>query len=89
MSRNQLRVTQLERFKEYLDLRGVKHRPGRGIYEVLQVLHNSGQWTCVFRRDHMPEHYTVDRRMDQLVENFIAWSRTCSTLAESTPPSGT
>lgn len=94
MSRNLLAVTDLELFTHYLDSRGIPYREGRGHYEVLQVQHRSGQWHCVFRRDRTTaggelQHYTTDRRMEQLVRNFINWKHTCSTHDASTPLSGT
>ncbi len=88
--RSLLHKNDLDLFIKYLDHRCIPHRPGRGDYEVLQVQRADGTWTVLWRRDKMPEHFTVEDRMVPLVQNFIDWKhQQCSTHDTSTPPSGT
>lgn len=77
MSRNLLHKTKLEAFKVWLDGQGILHRPGRGHFEVLQVQVTKPFWCCVFSRLEMPEHYTVDRRLDHTVRQFITEEKQC------------
>lgn len=70
MSRNHLHVPHLDEFKTYLvNVRGVEVRDGRGEYEVLQVSIGK-QWACIYMRQDMTEHFTVDKRIDHLVTDF-------------------
>jgi len=71
MSRYLLHKTKLEEFKAYLTEHNFSHRPGKGDYEVLQVQINEGKWQCVFRRDVMPEHFTVAYPLENVVRQFI------------------
>lgn len=75
MSRNLLHKTMLEPFKVWLTAEGIKHRPPRGDYDVLQVQNRAPEWLCIFDRDAAPEHYTVDRRLVQMVRRFIRETR--------------
>ena len=71
MSRSLLHITKLEEFKAFLDAEGLKHRPGKGDWQVLQVCKEDGKhWNCVYERNEMPEHYTTDRHLDGLVAKF-------------------
>ena len=70
MSRNLLHINDLERFKAYLDAQGIKYRPGRGEYQVLQICKDGKHWNCIYERHHMPEHYTTDRHLDSIVAKF-------------------
>lgn len=75
MSRNLLHVKKLEQFKQYLTDHGFQHRPGRGLWQVLQVQINGGQWQCVFSRATMPEHLTVAYPLENVVKQFIRSTR--------------
>lgn len=70
MSRNQLHITKLDEFTSFLDAQGIDHRAGKGAYEVLQVRLKAGGFGAVYRRHEMPEHYSVDRRLESLVARF-------------------
>ena len=70
MSKTLLHVTKLDAFMAYLDKEAIPHRPGRGSYQVLQVCKDGLHWNCVYRRDVMPEHFTTDRHLDNLVIRF-------------------
>lgn len=72
MSRNTLHLSHLEAFKQFLIDEFIAFRPGRGDFQVLQVKLPDNQWACVYSRLDMPEHYTVDKRLDSLVSKFIA-----------------
>lgn len=74
MSRCLLHLSHLEDFKAWLDAQGVGHRPGRDFYQVLQV-QVPGGWACIYQRNHMPEHYTVESRLEGLVRRFIKGRR--------------
>lgn len=69
MARNLLHKTKLEDFKAWLDAQAIAHRPGRGDWQVLQVLIGT-QWHVVYERNHMPEHFTTVRHLDKLVASF-------------------
>ena len=71
MSRSLLHISKLEDFKVFLSAHGIKHRPGRGTYQVLQVCKDGSHWNCVYRREKMPEHFTTDRHLDKLVLKFV------------------
>jgi hypothetical protein len=75
MSRNLLHIKKLDAFKSFLDAEQIVHRPGRGVWEVMQVALANGQWACVYERIDMPEHFTTDKRIDKLVSRFIKTSR--------------
>ena len=75
MSRSLLAKHKLPAFKEWLDTEFINHRPGRGDYDVLQVLLPSGQWQCLFDRHDSPEHFTVAKPLEPTVRRFIAESR--------------
>lgn len=70
MSRNQLHVSKLEEFKAFLDTEGIPHQPGKGIWQVLQVCKDGTHWNCIYVRNEMPEHFTVDRHLESLVAKF-------------------
>ena len=74
MSRNLLHKTKLPSLCNWLKLQGIDHRPGRGDYQVLQVLgvvRGGHAWMCIFDRHDAPEHYTVDHRLEPTVRRFI------------------
>lgn len=89
MSRNTLHINRLQDFKDWLDSKGLKWRDRNIGYEVLQVQpRGSTQWWGIWRRDHMPEHYSVDSRMDGMVLNFLRETKDCrQPVSISTPPS--
>ena len=71
MSRNLLHKTKLEAFKVWLDGHGVEHRPGRGDFQVLQVLVPRSGWQVVYDRIQAPEHYTVPKPLESLTLKFV------------------
>lgn len=81
MSRNLLHKTKLEAFKSWLDEQGIEHRPGRGVFQVLQVRMSSkrlNEWQCIFDRLEAPEHYTVAHPLESIVMRFIRSSKATS-----------
>jgi hypothetical protein len=74
MSRNILHKSRLPAFIKWLDAKGIAHRPPRGDYQVLQILVGT-DWCCIFDRIVAPEHYTNDRRLDNLIRRFIKETR--------------
>ena len=71
MSRNTLHLSHLDKFKPFLIDQFIAFRPGKGDYQVLQIQMQDGQWACIYSRHDMPEHYTIDKRLDNLVHKFI------------------
>ena len=71
MARNLLHKSKLEDFKLWLDANHILHRPGKGVWEVLQVKLTPNLWGFVFRRLHMPEHYTTSQTLERTVLKFI------------------
>lgn len=71
MSRCMLHKNKLDDFKVWLTNQGIQHRPGKGVWQVLQVLSNDGKhWNAVYERAEMPEHLTNVRYLDSLVIRF-------------------
>lgn len=75
MSRNLLHKNKLEDFKAWLDKKGIKHRPGKGAFQVLQVNNVKNYWNAVYERIEMPEHLTVVCHLEGLVRAFIKESK--------------
>lgn len=70
-----LHISKLEKFKEYLNNYGVAHRPGKGDYQVLQVLTANAGWQAIYKRSDMPEHYTVQDKLMPTVQAFLRTER--------------
>lgn len=70
MSKNLLHITKLEEFKAWLDSEKIPHRPGKGEWQALQVCKDGKNWSSIFIRLDMPEHFTTDWRLDKLVGKF-------------------
>lgn len=75
MSRCLLHITKLDEFKKFLDKEGLQHRDGRGEWQVLQVCKDGKHWNNVYSRLNMPEHFTTDRHLDNLVAKFCRQDR--------------
>lgn len=66
----------LDQFKEYCDNYGIAYRPGKGFYQVLQVQTENSGWQPIYRRNDMPEHYTIpDSLVDMVKLGFLPWRR--------------
>ncbi len=76
MSRCLLHKSKLEEFKTWCEHRAIKTRPGRGDYQVLQVLTAKFGWQVVYDRNDAPEHYTVTWPLEMVVTRFIRDSKT-------------
>ena len=70
MSRWHLHITHFDDFKAFLDWKMIAYRPGKGDYQVLQVSKDCKHWDCIYRRDSMPEHFTVTKHLESLVDEF-------------------
>lgn len=75
MSANLLHISRLEAFKAWLTKNDHGWRPGKGPYQVIQVLTENSGWQVVFRRDTMPEHFSINTALEPLVRRFIHESR--------------
>jgi len=81
-NRNTLHKDRLGKFIAYLDAQGIAHRPGKGTWQVLQVMTKHAGWQCIHSRMNMPEHYTIQDQLYPLVREFINYSRIDETLGE-------
>ena len=70
-NRNILHKDKLQEFTDYLDLKGIPHRPGKGPYQVLQVMTPNDGWQVVFSKNDMPEHFTVNQALLPIVRAYI------------------
>lgn len=70
MDRFTLHKTKLEEFKEYCNDNGIAYRDGKGNYQVLQVMTTKG-WKVIYKRDDMPEHFTVDDNVMPIVREYL------------------
>ena len=75
MSANLLHISRLEAFKAWLTKNDRGWRPGKGPYQVIQVLTENSGWQVVFRRDTMPEHFSINTALEPLVRRFIHETR--------------
>lgn len=66
-----LHQSRMPDFRIWLRERGIEYRPGRGLYEVMQVQWPKGRWHAIFRRGHAPEHVSVPKTLYPLVRRFI------------------
>lgn len=70
-NRNTLHINHLEAFKVWLTRRVIAYRPGKGAYQVLQVVDTNGCWSVIYKRLDMPEHYTVPDILMCYVKSFL------------------
>lgn len=75
MSANLLHISRLEAFKAWLTKNDRGWRPGKGPYQVIQILTENSGWQVVFRRDTDPEHLSLNGALEPLVRRFIRESR--------------
>jgi hypothetical protein len=61
----------MEAFKKWLTERNINFRDGKGDYQVLQVETTKNGYQCIFSRNDMPEHYSVQDKLMPLVQKFI------------------
>lgn len=75
MHKHTLHKSRLDAFKLWLTGEGYEHRPGRGDYQVLQVLTTLSGWQVVFTSEKDTDHYTVNKKLMPLVDEFIRSKR--------------
>lgn len=73
--RNLLHKSKLDEFQLWCRANNIATRPGKGDYQVLQVLTPRSGWQVVFRKNDMPEHLTVNAALEPLVREFISAER--------------
>ena len=66
-----LHKNKLEDFKAFLDKNVTAYRPGKGTWQVLQVLTPDSGWQCIYERADMPEHFTVQDKLMPIVWAFL------------------
>lgn len=69
--RDLLHISKLEAFKQFLARNNIQFRDGKGEFQVLQVFINS-KWSPIYRRNDMPEHFTIQAELKKIVRKFIA-----------------
>ena len=69
--RDLLHVSKLDAFKRYLTTKSIPYREGKGDYQVMQVYYKN-KWIPIYRRNEMPEHFSIHVEMCKLVRDFIA-----------------
>ncbi len=74
-NRRTLHKTQLEEFKRYLEGRGIAYRKGKGSYQALQVMTLNNGWQCVYERNDMKEHFTIQDKLESIVIGFYSEKR--------------
>jgi len=70
-----LHISKMDDFKEYLTSKDIAYRPGKGTYQVMQVLTPRHGWQCIYERNNMPEHFTVQDKLMPIVFKFLEQSR--------------
>jgi hypothetical protein len=81
MSRDLLHISKLKAFISWLDRTNRGWRLGKGPYQVIQVMTDNSGWQVVFRRDSMPEHYSINAALEPIVERFIHEERVAKEVA--------
>jgi len=74
-NRRTLHKTQLDEFKRYLTGRGIAFRDGKGPYQALQVMTMNDGWQCVYERNDMKEHFTIQDKLNPIVIGFYSDKR--------------
>lgn len=69
--RNLLHKTKLEEFKQFCRANNIETRLTSAQYQVLQVKLPTGDWAAIYEKLHSPEHYSIDKRLFNLVLDFI------------------
>jgi hypothetical protein len=70
-----LHKDKLEGFKKWLNDSGIAHRPGKGDYQVLQVLTPKSGWQVIFKRNDMPEHFSINDKLLPVVQSYLSEKR--------------
>jgi len=71
-TRNLLHKSKLEEFARWcLMTKGYMTLPGRGEFQVLQVEMPGHGFVAIYEKIRSKEHYSVDKRMVNLVMEFI------------------
>ena len=67
----------LDSFQYWLrEIELIPYRPGKGDYQVLQVMTDNFGWQVVFRKADMPEHFSVNEKLMPIVRKFYAYKKT-------------
>lgn len=70
-----LHKSKLDALKDWLDSKSIAYRPGKGDWQVLQILTPDHGWQVVFDRLDSPEHYSLNEKLTKLVREFIEETR--------------
>ena len=71
-----LHKTHLEQFQYWLrEIEQIPYRPGKGDYQVLQVLTSDHGWQVVFVKAEMPEHFSVNEKLMPIVRQFYSFKK--------------
>ena len=68
--RDFLHKNKLTEFLTWCDTQNIKHREGKGEYQVCQIFYK-GSWHVIYSRIYMPEHLTIPNKLYNIVKQFI------------------
>lgn len=71
MKRCLLHRTKIDEFKAWLDRQGISTRPGKGQWQLFQVLTPEDGWQVVFDQINS-EHVSVNEKLVPIVQGFLA-----------------
>lgn len=71
-----MKLEELEEFKAYLDKFGIAHRPGKGEWEVLQVMTADFGWRVIHKNKH--GRLTVSEKLADIEEAFDEYNQSKS-----------
>lgn len=71
MKRCLLHKTKLEEFKSWCLANNIATRPGKGLWQVLQVHTEEFGWQVIFDKLDSPEHFTINEKLIPTVKRFI------------------
>lgn len=75
MNRCILHQTKLQAFLDWCAARGIASRPGKGLYQVVQIETRAHGWQVIFKTATNPEHFTINKTLIPLVKQFIGESK--------------
>lgn len=71
MQRCLLHKNKLESFISWCEENDIPTRPGKGLWQVLQVLTINYGWQVIFDKLDAPEHYSINQKLIPTVKRFI------------------
>lgn len=66
-----LHKSKLSQFIQWMIDNGIPYRYGKGAYQVLLVKIKDGNFAGIYEKNKMPEHYSIESRLEYIVRDFI------------------